>query len=834
MNLIKTTIGACLCVSLVTLTPAVPAVRAEGGLSQAAAPAAEAGAAGASIDTAADRKAQPDSADRVLRRDLDMLYRDLTGIPVYGGTGGVGILGESAFPVSAPEGMASIGAARYGKGRIVLSGSAQYANLSPSADEAQRTLARNVLLWLTDEAHTNQGGGNDRTNRYEDALASRGNKKIRLATTSGSLAVDPALPIEVVRVESWANGNLNPQKVAVAYADGTMTEADAEALDDYVRRGGALIVAQNGRPLESITRSTPLEERVRIGNWRGARISADFPVQRLLNRAGLSLMNRELAAVASPTALTPEQAVNNRIRVRLEQGKGLEEGTLAIEQIDIGLPGAAPAKKRQLLTDVLTETLETITPETDLYAWAEQEVRRFGEVDFPIVKVNQPYRNALLNFEFSHFTLDPGNAKSPYADDFPGRVADDAPTVTGREVEVDLDFPEDVNYSLRLPNKNWVSTGLYAPPGKTVTLEVPAGTENVSVQIGSTDDDLRGSSTWNRVPLLVHFKKLTPGTVQVSSPYGGMIYLIPMKPTAGKTVTVTISGAVQAPYYELGKTTAEQWDAMRGSPATPYAELKSERIVLTVPSEFIRELTNPEELMKTWDDIVDSYDGLSGQSPTAPLPHTAERYPRYYVVDRQISSGALHAGYPIMAPFGAGKDLTNLDYIKTKAWGYWHELGHEYQQSAWTWGDVGEVTVNIYSLFIQEKYGNPSELLKTKNGKTYYQRAIDFLESADPNKKYGQLDNYDRLVLFKQLQMAYGWPFYTRLFAHYREMPKEERPGTNQQQIDTFAVTASKLAGEDLTEFFVKWSVGLSDEGKARIRAMNLPQPQTPPWTLRE
>lgn len=812
----KAILHTCLCSVMLSLTPALSAALAEG---------IETGAPAAAVST--------QTSQDVLQQDLEMLYRDLAGIPIYSGTGGVGVVGDAAFAVSASEGIAAVGAAGYGKGRIVFAGNSNYFNLA-SADDIQSKLARNILLWLTDKSHTNNGNGNDKTNRYADALDSQGQKKIRLMTTSERLAVDPSLPIEVVRIDSWTSENLNPQKVAVAYVDITMTEADLEALDQYVRLGGAVIVTQNGRTLEDITRNTPIEERARIGNWRGARISSDFPVQRLLNRAGLSLMNREVTANATPTVMTAEQSRNNHINSRLEQGRALEEETLTIEQIDIGLPGAAAAKKRQLLTDVLMETLETITPETPLYAWAQNEVKRYGQVSFPIVKVDQPYRNALLNFEFSHFTLNPDNVKSPYADDFPGKVAEQAQAVNGREVEVDLDFPLDMNYSLRLPNKNWVSTGLYAPPGKVVTLEVPPGAENVSVQIGSHDDDLRGTATWNRVPLLVHFKKLTPGTVQVNSPYGGMIYLIPMKPTPGQKATIRISGAVQAPYYELGKTTAAQWDAMRSSPATPIAELKSGRIVLNVPSEFIRDLTNPEELMKTWDDIVDSSDRLSGQSLQAPLPHLADRYPRYYVVDRQIKSGALHAGYPIMAPFGAGRDLVNLDYVKTKAWGYWHELGHEYQQSAWTWSDVGEVTVNIFSLYMQEKFGNPSELLKTKGGKTYYQRAVEFLASTDPNKRYGQTDNYDRLVLFKQLQMAYGWDFFTRIFTTYREMPKDRLPKTNQEQIDTFAVTASSVAGHDLTEFFVKWAVGLSVEGKARIQALNLPQPETQPWTLRE
>lgn len=84
--------------------------------------------------------------------------------------------------------------------------------------------------------------------------------------------------------------------------------------------------------------------------------------------------------------------------------------------------------------------------------------------------------------------------------------------------------------------------------------------------------------------------------------------------------------------------------------------------------------------------------------------------------------------------------------------------------------------------------------------------------------------------MFKQLQLAYGWEFYTRIFETYRELSRDEIQGT----VDTFAVIASQTAGEDLTEFFDKWAIGLTDDGRARIASLNLPEPLADIWTLRE
>src|SRR5690606_5454597 len=57
-----------------------------------------------------------------LQEDLNMLYQDIQGIPVYSG-GGVAAIGTESFPVVAPEGISAVAAAHYGKGRVVVAGS---------------------------------------------------------------------------------------------------------------------------------------------------------------------------------------------------------------------------------------------------------------------------------------------------------------------------------------------------------------------------------------------------------------------------------------------------------------------------------------------------------------------------------------------------------------------------------------------------------------------------------------------------------------------------------------------------------------------------------------
>ncbi len=417
----------------------------------------------------------------VLKNDFSIFYKDLQAIPYFAG-GGVAAVGDAAFNINVPDYyIPAISAARYGKGRIVVAGSKEYFNLSGSAGDPAGKLARNILWWLTDDASTNQGQGNDHTNRYEDALRKPG-KKIRLITTSAALTVNSDLPIELVKIDSWASVNLNPQKYAVAYVDHTMKDKDLEALGQYLRLGGGIVVADNLSGIEGITRDTPEEIVLQVGNLRGARLSRDFAIQKLLNRAGLTLMNRGSESNVGESALTYEQANDHHIKTRLAQGKEVEEGTITYDQINIGPPGTPTNKKQERLYNILNETLETLSSESPLYAWADTEADSLPPAEFPIQKFQQPYTNALHNFRFSHFTLDKANEKSPYADAFPGVVSEEAAIVNDREVEVDFDFPNTM-YTHALPSKNWISTGLYAPPGKVITLEVPQGVEHLTVQI---------------------------------------------------------------------------------------------------------------------------------------------------------------------------------------------------------------------------------------------------------------------------------------------------------------------------------------------------------------
>jgi hypothetical protein len=94
--------------------------------------------------------------------------------------------------------------------------------------------------------------------------------------------------------------------------------------------------------------------------------------------------------------------------------------------------------------------------------------------------------------------------------------------------------------------------------------------------------------------------------------------------------------------------------------------LECGRVILTVPSETVRQLDDPTQLAKFWDEVVRLEDELAG------TPHLRKR-PERIVPDVQISAGYMHSGYPIMTHLDVAGHVTNLAKIQAGSWGHFHE-----------------------------------------------------------------------------------------------------------------------------------------------------------------
>jgi hypothetical protein len=393
-------------------------------------------------------------------------------------------------------------------------------------------------------------------------------------------------------------------------------------------------------------------------------------------------------------------------------------------------------------------------------------------------------------------------AAHPAAASFPGAVDPSAPRVT-RTVKLDLKRPD------------WQSTGLYAVPGEPIQVVLSPRDvgRGMFVRIGCHTDTLWELPSWQRFPQIAQRTAITREVTRVSSPFGGPIYLEVPQSEAAIVTDVTISGAVEAPRFVRGRTNLGDWrDALRLRPG-PWAELEGRRIILSVPSETIRGLDDPEAVLAYWDEVADLTADLYG------IPRE-RRQPERYVTDRQISAGYMHSGYPIMTGLDVAARFTDLAALRgaegNACWGFYHELGHNHQKDAWTFEGTGEVTNNLASLYLCErlnndKIGHPAMApdARKKRWDAYVAGGSAF---ADWKK-----DPFLALQFYAELREAFGWGLFEKVFAAYEAAPAADLPRTDDEKRDQWLVRCSRAAGKNLAPFFVRWGIPTSESARRSL-----------------
>jgi hypothetical protein len=386
---------------------------------------------------------------------------------------------------------------------------------------------------------------------------------------------------------------------------------------------------------------------------------------------------------------------------------------------------------------------------------------------------------------------------APGSEAFPGRLNAASTTARVKAHAVQLDAAV----------RGLQSTGLYLDAGTVLTIEAGAAQSGWRVQVGCHTDRLWRKDTWKRWPEITHRVDLNSGTTTLATPFGGSLYFEATRKDAGP-LAVKVSGAVTAPHYVLGNAkSVGDWKTSRKAPG-PWTELEGRNMVLSVPSAVIRDMDDPGPLVAFWDSVLATHCELAG----TPLPERRERF----VPDAQISLGYMHSGYPIMCqldtvtpPKTAGPPpMLDLKALRKRgSWGFFHELGHNRQKPVWTFQGTTEVTCNLFSLHAGDKlcgiepWNNPW----LQNQKL---RAVGYLKTgakfADWKRQPGTA-----LVMYAQVQRAFGWKPFRSVLAAYEKIPKAQQPRTNQDRIDAWMTRLSLAVQRDLRPFFRRWGLPL-------------------------
>lgn len=722
--------------------------------------------------------------------DRAALLRDVHSIAAPGAPGGVTAFGPGAFAVvGGKEGKdtlsAVVAAARFDKGRVVAFGHGGYfsATGGEESDKDTAALLRNALIWSAagtaagPASHSKPGSGPG-SGLGPGPGNSKAAEKLRVAV-AGADKLAAWLKAATQEKEFSAEAVKGDWERRLAGTDvlvldaGNLQPGQVEPVLRFVKSGGGLVIAATGWGWEQI--------------HKGKSLTTGFAGNSLLAPAGLVFNNT-----------TPETTAD-KAYTTTGQDLAFADATRALDAVTAG-PGKPPAEKAlPQISATLGLAIRSVPPDDKLFRpRLEALKKKGGAAEFPAPGKPMPATAALARLLFSQevstlMSAPPERTPaSPAADGFPGKVPAEAPRVT-KKLKIDTAIP------------GWHSTGLYAAPGQAVKMESPAAVtgKGFEVRIGCHTDALWHKDKWPRSPVISRQFPVSAKTTIAANAFGGLIYIdVPEKQSGSGEFT--LSGAVEAPLYVLGTTTDAEWAVRRKAPG-PWAELACGRLILSVPSDSIRNLRNPAEVMQFWDEVVKAEDTLAS---------TDRRRPERIVADVEISAGYMHSGYPIMTYLDVVPMVSDITTLRQKgSWGHFHELGHNHQEGDWTPDGTVEVTCNIFTLYAFEKVC----------GQTPAQARNDFTPEAMRKKLAAHLasganlerwkdDPFLALILYIQLQQAFGWEPFIKVFAEYKTLSANERPKTEAGRHGQFMLRFSKAVGKNLGPFFKAWGLPMEDE----------------------
>lgn len=350
--------------------------------------------------------------------------------------------------------------------------------------------------------------------------------------------------------------------------------------------------------------------------------------------------------------------------------------------------------------------------------------------------------------------------------------------------------------------------------------------------------------------------------------YGSLAYIdyFSTEPEKESPIQVHfITGQING-YFDIAKNKPEDWDMLIDRDVFPIMDAKGKHIQIAYPKEALKKYAYGRgvELISNYDSLVYRQHRIMGLEKYNRVPENRilSRVNYNYYMFRD-GDGVAYMGDKVGYAMGM---VVNPDRVikGDPCWGFSHEVGHVHQtRPMFNYGGLGEVSNNLFSLYVTRSFGNKTRVSEQKNyemaRKSIIDGKISFLQ--DP-------DVFNRLIPFWQLQLYFEGvganpDFYPDLFEAFRKQGVAARP-TGRRGISSWAMdrmggernpavhqlnfvkTASEVAKVDLTDFFDQYGffyVGefemedygkytysmtqeMVDECKKAIKALNLPKPK--------
>ncbi len=283
---------------------------------------------------------------------------------------------------------------------------------------------------------------------------------------------------------------------------------------------------------------------------------------------------------------------------------------------------------------------------------------------------------------------------------FPGDVDPPADTTVTYTTAIRANFadPHGINPTFAmngdLTDHALRPTGTYLAPGSVVTITVPSSLvgKNYYVKVGSHDWDLTSKSSFKRLDRISKKFAIDSTTIKVFNPLGGAIGIMVPYLAAEGIVDVSVTNAVEAPFYSLKSFyESPDFDAELDKPA-PWAVFETDNVMYTIPTHSIVPGEHDlRQAMLDWDVTLRAINSILGRDTIT------DKHLLYMISDVDIRGGAYSMGYPMSNHAISYKSVPGpTNFIDGPGPEYevtYHEYGHSIRISKFP--GEGEAAVNF-------------------------------------------------------------------------------------------------------------------------------------------
>ncbi len=447
-----------------------------------------------------------------------------------------------------------------------------------------------------------------------------------------------------------------------------------------------------------------------------------------------------------------------------------------------------------------------------------------------------------------------------------------SPSVLGQQLAIGDGYSKYENITgVYLPIGKQLILVDHIPAGQAVNLVVPNWERRAPEGLADPTKDPNGWGLHKQVFTLRNGVNL----VDIQH-YGGLAYVdYFVEDQDGQApVTVHFVGAAVNGYFDNAKHNNADWDRLLENSVYPVLDAKGAHIQIAYPKEALKKYAagRGHDLINNYDSLVYRQHRLMGLEKYNKVPTNkvlARVNYNYYMF--RDGDGVAYMG---AKPGYAMGMVTNPDVVikGDPCWGFSHEVGHVHQlRPYFNWGGLGEVSNNLFSLYVTRSFGNKTRVSDQNNfvkaKADIIDKGISFLQ--DP-------DVFNRLIPFWQLQLYFEGPgqnpgFYPDLFEAFRmqsaaEQGKRTGRGRGDWASDrlaasnpavyqlNFVLKACEVSKVDLTDFFDKYgffyvgqleyddygkykydmTAAMVRECKAAIAAMGLAKPKVDITSMRD